>query len=311
MEQRPIQLLLNRIEGYDLLALKEFLDKSGPLTNLQDSYHGQKILLKPNLISGRGPALSCTNIIVIQAVAEWFLDRGAEVAIGDSPAFGRALQVIKQQGMLPVVNRLNLKVVEFQTPVVHNLSHDTSVGIAAECLNYDLLVNLPKVKAHNQMFMTLAVKNLFGIVCGMRKAVAHMKNGSSHMKFADLMLDLVEVIPKSVTIADGIEAMHREGPLGGDLLNLGCVAASPDPVALDTAMLELLELDNSMCPIWKAAERRGLPGSKLGNLDFCFESPEVFYGSGFVAPILLNPVPFNPLRFIHSSIKKMLLRVRD
>ena len=43
-----------------------------------------------------------------------------------------------------------------------------------------------------------------------------MRNGSSHLRFGELMLDLVELLPDMVTIADGIVVMSREGPVNGE-----------------------------------------------------------------------------------------------
>jgi uncharacterized protein (DUF362 family) len=245
---------------------------------------------------------------VILAVAEWLIDTGASVSIGDSPAFGSGRQVLKSQGIEGVIQRLGVNIEEFRTPVVKEISHGRQIGVAQEVLESDFLVNLPKLKAHNQMYITCAVKNLFGVVCGMRKAAAHMQNGTSHVKFGELMLDLLELIPPSFSIVDGITVMNREGPIGGAALELGCIGASSDPVALDTALLEVLELEKERCPVWVAAQQRKLPGSDPMGLSYPHEKPERFHGSGFVAPEVLNPVPFNPLRFLASSFKRILLR---
>jgi uncharacterized protein (DUF362 family) len=195
-------------------------------------------------------------------------------------------------------------VVNFTTPVQHELSHGVRVGVAREALECDVFVNLPKVKAHSQMYVTLAVKNLFGTVVGMRKALAHMKNGTSHEKFADLMLDLSELMVPGISIVDGVVAMHRQGPVNGDPLELGCMAASNDPVALDTSLLDVLELAPRNCPIFRAAQRRHMAGSDPRNLRYRGLPPTHFHGSGFVAQPILNPVPFNPLRFCISSIRR-------
>ena len=306
----PIQVLLEKHHGYNSETIKAFLEKGSLLNGLRSNLNGCRVLLKPNLIASRAPALACTNTIVIQAVAEWLIDAGASVSIGDSPAFGSARQVLKSIGVEDVVRRLGLNIQEFRTPVMTPISHGRRIGVAEEVLAQDFLVNVPKIKAHNQMYITCAVKNLFGVVCGIRKAAAHMQNGTSHLKFGELMLDLLKIIPPSVTIVDGITAMHRDGPIGGAPLDLGCIGACSDPVALDTALLDLLELDKERCPIWLAAQKRKLTGSDSAALSYPHEKPEIFHGSGFVAPAVLNPVPFNPLRFLKSSFRRMLLKIR-
>ncbi|MFH1020188.1 MAG: DUF362 domain-containing protein, partial [Pseudomonadota bacterium] len=61
---------------------------------------GSRVLLKPNLVSAvRNTGLACTYPEVVAAVAEWFLDQGATVRVGDSPAFGTALAVMAACGI--------------------------------------------------------------------------------------------------------------------------------------------------------------------------------------------------------------------
>lgn len=304
----PIQVLLSRQTSYEKMRIKEFIDRSTVHLSREKQFNGKKVLLKPNLISGRAPALACTNGRFIAAVAEWFLDCGAQVSIGDSPAFGSLHSVLRQHGIIDDIARMNINILPFKRVRKTRLTHGVVIGIAEEALDCDLFVNLPKIKAHNQMYLTAAVKNLFGIVCGMRKAIAHMKNGSSHIRFADLMLDLAELLPDNISIADGIIAMHREGPVSGKPLGLGCLAMSDDPVALDTSVLNLLELEPEACPVWRAAKRRNLAGSCLENINFDFAAPADFAGSGFVAPETLSPVPFNPFRFFTSLAKRITFR---
>jgi uncharacterized protein (DUF362 family) len=304
-----IEVLLALCKGYEKQELKEQFDLFASLLSFPQSFRGDSILLKPNLISGFGPSLGCTNGIFLATLAEWFIDRGAIVSVGDSPAFGSAAQVLARQSILPLLKPLAVNIVEFRNPRTRCLSNDVTVGIAQEALDCDFFINVPKVKAHNQMFMTMAVKNLFGTIVGMRKALAHMKNGSSHLKFAELMLDLVGELPNQVTICDGIETMHRQGPVNGESRLVGCLSARADPVALDTALLGALELDHQRCPIWRAAERRRIAGSSPGAIGYPLLSPQTFHGSGFVPPEELSPVPFNPFRFLTGSLRKVLSRL--
>ncbi|THB78160.1 MAG: DUF362 domain-containing protein [Desulfobulbaceae bacterium] len=295
--------------GYDHGWIKTFVDRffqqHGP-----NNFNGNHVLLKPNLISSRGPRLACTDHQVIRATAEWFIDHGAQVAIGDSPAFGSTRSVLKNQHILEHLADLPIEIVEFKTPIIKTLSHGIQIGVSEEALACDFLVNLPRVKAHNQMYMTLAVKNAFGIVCGIRKAVAHMKNGLSHNRFGDLMLDLVALLPPSIGILDGIEGMHREGPLKGDLIKLGFFAASESHLGLDCMTHQLLHLDPLRSPVIRAARQRGLHGAYPDELEYSLKNPEDFSPPEFITPILLNPVPFNPFRFLASSFKRALMRLQ-
>lgn len=301
-----IPIVIGRRRGYEIDGIKGFCDRAAAHLDLPVSLHGSSVLLKPNLISSRAPKLACTDARFIRGVAEWFADQGARLAIGDSPSFGSAAQVMRKMGITSELQGLDLRVVEFKSPKEHILTHGVRVGIAEEAIDCDLFVNLPRIKAHNQMFVTIAVKNLFGIVCGMRKAICHMKNGLSHQKFGDLMLDLTTVLPSQVSLVDGIEVMNRRGPINGELLELGCLCAGLDPVGVDTLLLSLLELEEKKCPIWRAATAREFAGARLELLECLGEMPASFAGSGFRAPSILNPVPFNPFRFMRSSLRRAM-----
>jgi uncharacterized protein (DUF362 family) len=217
---------------------------------------------------------------------------------------------MKKMGISAGLQGLAVQAIEFKTPREHLLTHGVRVGVAEEALDCDLFVNLPRIKAHSQMYVTIAVKNLFGIVCGMRKAICHMKNGLSHQKFGDLMLDLAALLPRQITMVDGIEVMSRRGPIKGELLEFGCLCAGRDPVGVDTVLLSLLELDKNRSPIWRAASARGIAGARVDLLKCVGETPASFAGSGFRAPSILNPVPFNPLRFMLSSLRRAMAQAQ-
>ncbi len=292
--------------GYETSLLLPLVQQQLDILGIPSGLCGKKILLKPNLLSASAPALSCSNPHFVASVATAFRNRGARLVLGDSPAFGSARQVLKRQGFLASLAGLNVEYLPFRKGVTRLLDCGIRVQVASEALDCDYFVNLPRIKAHDQMGLTMAVKNVFGIVLGARKAWLHMRHGACHEQFAQMILDLQRLLPEMLVVADGIEVMSGRGPMKGDSLLLGCLAASRNAVALDLAMLELLGVAPSQIPLALAAEKLNWPGSAMQDLIFRQRRPEEFWGSDFVLPGTLTPVRFQPLRYLFSSLKRLV-----
>jgi len=305
------KVVLRRVMGYDRNILRSHIEKILSTFSFKTSLRGSVVLLKPNLISITAPPLGCTDKEFIAVVVEWFQDQGARVKLGDSPAFGSVTGICKKQGITDSLEGREVEFVDFKTPLPTELSCNCSIRIAAEACECDLFVGLPKVKAHNQMFVTLAVKNIFGIVVGLQKGMLHMTEGGTHERFAEIILELVTLLPEQFHLIDGIEAMHRSGPINGESLKLGLVGGAVNPVALDSALLASLELDQKNSPLWRVAKAKNRPGCMAQELTYPHLNPENFYGSGFIPPLILNPVRFNPFRFITGLCRKVMLATRS
>ncbi|MCW5210626.1 DUF362 domain-containing protein [Desulfobulbus sp. N3] len=161
---------LTACPGYDKQVLLQALDRVLKTLELPTNLHSSEVLLKPNLISAKAGPLACTEGTLILAVASWFIDQGARVGIGDSPAFGTAASVLKNLNLLDELAQLGVQIRPFQQGVRVELPGGGQAVLARAALECDLLVNMPRVKAHVQARLTMAVKNYFGCLVGLRKA---------------------------------------------------------------------------------------------------------------------------------------------
>ncbi len=271
---------------------------------------GIRLLIKPNFVALKGAPLCCTHASVIAAAARHCVDRGARVTVGDSPAFGTAQAIASAIGLPDMLRPLGVPVVTLGRGVKVP-SGSVRVPVSADALEADLILNLPKFKAHSQMRFSGAVKNLFGCVTGVSKAWLHAVHGDKGGRFADMICGLMAVLPPVFSLMDGVEAMHRTGPIAGDPFPLGLLAASANPVALDTASAMVLAAPPASFPVWRACERSGLPGSKPGELDFPRLCPGDFDATGFVLPQTLKPESFRPDVLLKSLIRRAWLSRRD
>ena len=264
------------------------------------------VLLKPNLITATNGQLSCTNGQVILAAARFFKGMGAKVAVGDSPAFGTARSVLRRLGIVPQLERLGVPIVEFRQYVPLQLPSGHCARIARPALDCDYLVNLPKLKAHSQMRLTMAVKNYFGCISGLHKPWWHMVHGGAHGRFSHLLVELLAVLPQGYSLVDGIEAMHVTGPIHGESYALGVLAGGVNPVAVESALLAVLGVDPQRCPLWSAAREAGIFGTEVEQLVFTRQVPADLAAFDFAVPEALTPVRFNPLRFFKSTLQRLM-----
>jgi len=311
MHETPtIPVALARCRTYELAELKGTVDRIFTAAGFSIR-PGTIVLLKPNLVSaGSAPQhLACTSPALVRAVAEWLTDFGARIGIGDSPAFGSGRLVMRACGMLQRLSGLTVEVFNFDRAVSVTLPCGFKVPVARAALECDVLLNLPKFKAHGQMYVSLAVKNYFGVVAGWRKALHHVLNGDIGNSFEKLLVDLPGLFPDTFSLVDGIVAMQRTGPMKGDPHPLGVLAGAFDPVALDTALLEVIGAESGRSPLWCECLRRGLPGTNPNLLSYPISNPEELQVEDFHLPELLNPVTFHPGRVLVGGCRRLLPRI--
>ncbi len=231
---------------------------------------GQRVLIKPNLLSGKSPEKAVTtHPEIVQQVILLAQGAGGIVSVGDSPGIGKAESVARKCGILAVVEATGARFAPFEESVPISLDAGTfhHLEVAKEALEADIIINLPKLKTHQMMGYTGAVKNLFGLVVGMRKARLHLQAGTDKAFFALMLLELAERFKPALSIMDAVVGMEGDGPGSGDPVQLGALLASPHPVALDTVATTMVNLPEQRVWIQLIARQTGRQGVSLDELE--------------------------------------------
>ena len=270
---------------------------------------GDRVLLKPNLLTGSRPGKECTTRPeLIYTVAKLVLEAGGKPFLGDSPAFGSAKGVATANGYLPVIEELNLPIVDFHGLPYQTVSEEFNhLLLSKEVMAADLVINLPKVKSHMQLTLTLGVKNLFGCVPGKMKAWWHMEAGKDRNRFGQMLVETARAINPNLTILDGIIAHQGNGPSGGEPRYLGILGASSDVFSLDRAIVEILNVAPEQVPTVAASMRLGLC-SNLEAIDFPQLRPEELKVLDWKLPDTIMPIDFGMPRVIKSTFKHLYIR---
>ncbi|MFH1115169.1 MAG: DUF362 domain-containing protein [Pseudomonadota bacterium] len=237
---------IRKCEDYDPARLTEVLHAiAGDLGGLGSFVkNGDRVLLKPNLLKSAGPEEAVvTHPAFMEAVAAMVKDCGATPFIGDSPPLGNLPRVLSKSGYDPFMKKLNIRAVPFTEKVTAEFSEERlfrRLDLAKEIFDFDVVINLPKLKTHCQMVLTLAVKNLFGAIVGTDKASWHLRAGKDFDSFAAVLVQIFEKVRPALSIVDGILGMEGNGPNAGVPRKIGIIAASSDAVALDAEICRLV-----------------------------------------------------------------------
>ncbi len=307
----PASVSLIQAHTYELDALRASLEVLlDPLGGMPAFVKpGDRVLLKPNLLTGTRPGRECTTRPeLVYCVTQMVQEAGGKPFLGDGPAFGTAKGVAKANGLLPLAKALNLPIVEFHAQRYQTVSQQFDhLRLSKEAMEADVVINLPKAKSHSQLTLTLGVKNLFGCVPGKMKAWWHMEAGKDAHHFGEMLVETARAIAPDLTILDGIIGHEGNGPSGGEPRFLGLLGASSHLFALDLAVVELLSVEPLAVPTVVAAQRLGL-GSDLGEIHFPHLSPQDLKVADWQLPQKLMPIDFGAPRIVKSTFKHLYIR---
>jgi uncharacterized protein (DUF362 family) len=243
-------------------------------------------------------------------LAKILLDFGAKPFVGDSPAWANTRACAEALGIAEPLAKLGVRIKQLGRPVSRVLEHSgAKIGISSIALDADKIINLPKLKTHQQLVATIAVKNMFGCVSGKAKAIWHYKKGATFDDFCTMLIDIYKLLNPVITIIDAVVAMEGPGPIRGNPKKLGWLAASADPIAAEVICCDLIGISSSQLPIIKTAERLGFGCTEKQNIEVVGDSmPPV--GHNVLAPAELTPLIFSPARIVKSIIRQIFILVK-
>jgi uncharacterized protein (DUF362 family)/Pyruvate/2-oxoacid:ferredoxin oxidoreductase delta subunit len=301
---RPIgTIVFIRKAEYDYSTLKPLV--FGIMnSSIGDKIHkSSRVVIKPNLLAPAPPEMAMTtHPLIIRAAAEYVLDRGAVPQISDSPAVGSFEKILKESGIRDALKGLNVKCREFKGSVLVDVGKPfEKIEVARDVINADIIINLPKLKTHTQMLLTLGVKNLFGCIVGMKKPEWHFRAGVDREMFAKLLVKICQAVKPTVTILDGILAMEGQGPgKRGTPKELGVLMGSSNTAAIDNIVCSMLGIMPDSLLTNKISAEQGMFNDNI-NIDGTL--PEIM---GLKLPEI-TPIVFGPAKF-HGFFRKHLIQ---
>ena len=218
-----------------------------------------KILLKPNLNSNMGALTgNTTDLRILSALVLILKERGyRNIVIGEGTNSGF------YRCKIGVLSRLKIDALaRYYGVEVRDLNYsDTSridfagglkAQAARECLEADLFINLPKLKTHFEVGMSVCLKNLIGCLVGQEN------KKKTHQNLDENILRLNQGVRPHLHIVDALVAMEGLGPSRGTPLRMDTIIVGTDPYLIDLACARIAGFDWRHVRTLRLADCRGL-----------------------------------------------------
>ncbi|MFQ6044145.1 MAG: DUF362 domain-containing protein [Candidatus Poribacteria bacterium] len=293
-------------------AVDKILDLLGGIDKFVQK--NDSVLIKPNLLLAATPeAAVTTHPAVIRRLIERVIEVGGKPVVGDSPAFGATEKIAEQAGIAEVAREFGVEVIDLnkyaRIPGKPGQSLRT-FKLARAVLDSDVVINAPKLKVHQQMQLSGAIKNSFGCAPGKLKTRLHFYRGEDKLTFANMILEYYQLVNPQLTIVDGIIAMERLGPHGGDCYPLGILTGGVDCAAMDRVHCEIIGMPADELEFLIVAKELGIGETEIGKIKIVGESLDSVKVSDFKLS-RQTAVGFSPHRVLKSIIKHFWIKMRQ
>jgi uncharacterized protein (DUF362 family) len=221
---------------------------------------GYDVVIKPNICNANhGPEYaSTTNPEVVATLVKLCLGAGAKrVRVMDYPFAGTAPSAYVRSGIQEAVKKAGgeMELMAAMRFVKTNIPQGLDIKswpIYQPILEANLVINVPIAKDHGLARLTLAGKNLMGVV---------EDRPQIHRNLGQRLADLASVVKPQLTVIDAVRILLANGPTGGNLNDVkqtNTVIATHDMVAADAYATSLFGMTPEDISYIVASAKMGL-----------------------------------------------------
>lgn len=239
------RVVVLRARGDIRETVQKSIDMLGGLTIKKNDF----VVVKPNVCYPKNiENMITTDLNVLETVLNLVKRRTKNVLVVESDSHsGTAEKRMTNTGTMNIVKKCDMDFLNLSKDDVEE--HEVAgfvLEIPKTVLKADFLVNLPKLKTNDLVYISVAMKNMFGIL-------ANKKRSRLHKVLAEVLVYLNKLLPQDLIVVDGIVGMEGMGPIRGSPVQLGLIISGFDPVTVDAVCCNIMEINPYVVePLWKA-----------------------------------------------------------
>lgn len=229
-------------------TVQKSVEMLGGLTSVKNN---DLVVIKPNVCYPKNiDNMVITDLKVLETVIKMAKQKTKNVLVVESDSHsGTAEKRLIGTGVMDVIKKCDAEFLNLSRDEVeeHKVA-DLTIQIPKTVLKADYLINLPKVKTNSFVLISVAMKNMFGIIPS--------RKSQFHSRLSDVLVYLNQAVRQNLIIADGIVAMEGFGPIHGKPVNLGLIISGKNPFTVDAACCHIMGFNPyGVEALWKAHQQ--------------------------------------------------------
>jgi uncharacterized protein (DUF362 family)/NAD-dependent dihydropyrimidine dehydrogenase PreA subunit len=249
--------------------ISEIIKNVFEIFGVKDKVKNKKVLVKPNLLGAFPPERGVTTDprVISSIVQELKKCRAKEIIVGDNSGsiHFEPLKIAKITGILNASDGCYRNIAREIVEVKVESEFIDELFISKIVKEADYVINVPKFKTHMLTTITGAIKNMFGIIPGGKKAQLHTISRSIK-GFAEILVDIYQIRIPDLNIMDAIIGMEGAGPTNGKIRIINKIISSENGISLDSVMAAMMGLKPDTIELLQVAKERNLGETDISNI---------------------------------------------
>lgn len=299
------RIFLLRCQSYQEI-LHQLAETMENFHDILPSDRKARILIKPNLNSNMNALTgNTTDLRLLSAVISYLKTSGySDITIGEGTNSGfyrNGIGVISRLGMDRLAQYYGVRALDlnYSEPKEITFKNNVHANVARICFEADFFINMPKLKTHFEVGMSVCLKNLMGCLVGQEN------KKKTHDDLPENILLLNQAVRPHLHIVDALIAMEGLGPTRGTPLRLDTVIIGRDPYLIDLLCCQMAGFKFQNIRTLALADKKGLLTES--HHEKARKYAESITVRPFKAP---DPGPF--AAFIHHpNRQKFFLKIRN
>jgi predicted dehydrogenase/uncharacterized protein (DUF362 family) len=236
-----------------------------------DVDRGDQIVIKPNIAYHKD--LYCcinTDLRVFDAVIKVAKEHSNNVLVVESDSTSNPAEIrMERSGAMGIVRKNNVSFLNLSRDEIKEVEvKEQKIRLPKTVLNAPYFINVPKLKTHENTVITVALKNLYGLLPEKSKAALY------HPILDDIIPLINLAVRQDLIVVDGIVGMEGRGPIVGTPVEMNVILCGRDPVTVDSVAAHIMGFKPEKIKTIVKTHQGGLGEVDLSKIEIVGDKPQ-------------------------------------